>query len=99
MRFFSMLLIVHSILFLGDTSVFAQPPIVSHNVPVLQHATPSQCHAWKGRVAPEGEEYYSRFGQDVSMSGPGIRSCTGCTIDSNSHDCVCRTCYDYFNGY
>lgn len=77
---------------------FYQPPVVSHDVHVMQNATPSQCTNYKGHADPvDDAETFTRFGEDTSITGPGIRTCRGCQVDPQSQDCVCKTCYDYYN--
>jgi len=72
-------------------------PIVTRNVHVVPHATPSQCpSSVESRSSPVGQTDLSRFGSGT-VESPGILSCTGCAIDNASGDCVCSTCYDYFN--
>jgi len=94
------ILLILQLIFLSYTKAFAGPPIVSFNVHVFQHASPSQCSgSWRGRVGPEDVSSYTRLGDVNDLSGPVVRSCTGCAVNSRSHDCVCRRCYDYFNGY
>lgn len=93
------LLILLTLLF-ATPLLYAQPPVISRNVTVITNVNSNQCPvAWRGK---SGQENITRYGAgaDYNMSGPVIRSCTGCRPvinQSNSTDCVCRTCYDYFN--
>lgn len=94
-------------LFILLCSLFAQlqlhaegmsSPIIRYNVPILQNASPSQCQAARrGQAAPEEVNAYTGAGGYSGSSGPGVRSCTGCTVDPSSQNCICRTCYYYFN--
>lgn len=79
--------------------VFAQQgPMIQNNVHVLQNATPSTCQAAaSGRAGPADMVGYSGGGEFSGTTGPGVRSCTGCAVDNNSGDCVCKICYYYFN--
>ena len=95
MKFFFMILILQGILI---SSAFADPPMITKNVPVLQNATPEQCpYEWDGRSGPADITVNSGMGQESGTTAPGVRSCTGCAIDPNSNACVCRTCYQYFD--
>jgi len=83
-----------------STVVFAQgdvEPEVKSNVTILQNATPAQCEAARnadtGPVDVEGE---SSLGGYTGTSGPGVRSCENCAVDSQQN-CVCGTCYYYYN--
>jgi hypothetical protein len=93
-----LILLILEVLLLVSTSILAQPPVVTHNVVVLQQVNASQCPAsFRGRVAPV--EQQRAFLGEYSMGGPGILACTGCAMRYPSHNCVCRTCYDYSNGF
>jgi hypothetical protein len=90
-------LLILCILMISNT-VLAQTPVVQYNLVVIQNATPSQCQAsWNGRPNQE-DVARTGAGQDYGLSGPVVRSCTECALVSSnqSQDCVCKTCYDYF---
>src|SRR5690242_18775653 len=99
MKLFYIALILTGILLnMMSTTVFALPPIIRYNVLLLQNATSAQCDAAKnGRAQQEEAQSYSVAGNYSGLTGPGIRSCTRCTVRYPSHDCVCSTCYYYFN--
>ncbi len=92
-------LIILTSFMLISTQIFALPPVVNYNVPVMQHATPAQCSNWRSQIGPEEDAVaevtpvggYSDFGS------PGIRTCTGCSVNQ-SGTCICKTCYDYTDG-
>jgi hypothetical protein len=93
-------LLISAFLILFCTSIFASPePVISHNVPVVMNAQPSQCpSSYESDAAPEDVQTYSSFGDVNTLSGPGVRSCSNCAIDSN-HNCVCQTCYDNYMSF
>lgn len=79
-------------------NAYAQSTIVSHDVHVLQNATQSQCMNYRGGYAGEADvEAFTSYGGFTGTSGAGVQTCSDCAIDPNSNDCVCRTCYSYFN--
>lgn len=86
--------------FLACHLLYAQdniPPVISRDVTVIKNATPSQCtSSWNGQANPEIVVNESGYG-DNSEIAQGVLSCTDCAIDSLSKDCVCKTCYSYFN--
>lgn len=83
---------------LTSQAVLADPPDITYDVPVVANATPAQCtSSWRGDASPASGIDISRFGSD-SVEGPGVVSCTGCAIDNSSGDCVCHTCYSYYDG-
>jgi len=78
--------------------VFASEPVITYDVRLLQNATQAQCMAAQNAdVGPVHEEVYSSAGEYDGDSGPGVRSCSGCKVDYSTKDCICRTCYSYFN--
>lgn len=81
------------------TTAFAQAPIISRNVHVVHNATPSQCPStWNSKGASENVGVvYDTGGGQYNAVNPGIDSCVNCAIDSKSQDCVCGTCYSYYN--
>lgn len=84
-------------LLLSTGTSFADPPVISHNVHVFKNATQAQCtSSWRGRASPDAMGDVSRFGQGT-VESPGLKSCVGCQVDSASQDCVCRSCYEFFN--
>jgi len=78
---------------------YAGPPVINNNVTIFQHANPGQCPS---SVKMRGGNYdvtdFSGLGEQDTDSAPGVRSCTGCAIDQ-AGDCVCKTCYDYFDDF
>ena len=98
MRLLGLLILIFSLL--GPLTAAAEeftPPIEQNNVTVLQNATPVSCQAAQnGRADPAEVVNYSGAGQGGAVSSPGIRSCTGCAVDSKAN-CVCSQCYYYFN--
>ncbi len=93
-------LILIIIALIGFSSVFsAVEPAISYNVHVIQNASPGQCQpSMRNDTGPGDTQNNTRFGQ-LDTSNPGVRSCTGCAIDSQSGDCVCRTCYTHYMAY
>jgi hypothetical protein len=79
--------------------LYAQNPIVRHNMQVIQGGNPSRCNSsWNGRGGQENVVRYG-FAQGRDTTGPTIRSCVGCVmirVKNQGSACVCRTCYDYF---
>lgn len=82
------------------SSLYAQTmPVVHQNMQVIQNGDPTRCESsWNSEAE---QEDVIRYGADQAdnLSGPVIRSCTGCTmtqIGPESRACVCKTCYDYF---
>src|SRR5690348_11493429 len=90
-----------SCLLLFNMAAYAEggeEPIVNNNVHVMQNTTSSQCPAsWKGRTYPDAMQVLTGGGEQSMQSGPIVRSCEGCSFDGQSRDCVCSTCYDYYN--
>lgn len=81
----------------GSQIVLADPPDITHNVVVMTGSTPSQCtSSMRGNAAPASDIDISRFGSN-DVEGPGVQSCTGCAINQ-SGNCVCKTCYSYYDG-
>ena len=80
--------------------LFAAPPTVHYNLQVLQNATPSQCSDYRGQIAPEenSTEHDSPIGGMSMFGSPGIRACTGCSVNQ-AGTCVCNKCYDYTDGF
>jgi hypothetical protein len=82
------------------TPVFAgmvTTPAVNNNVIIMSPATPAQCKpSWTGRIDPAMMTSVSRFGTNTGMDAVGVQSCSGCALDGNKN-CVCRTCYGYYN--
>lgn len=73
-------------------------PLISKNVTVIPKGGSGQCTpSWKGRTYPEAETVLSGAGETQAQTGAMLRSCTDCAVDSQSGDCVCGTCYDYYN--
>lgn len=84
-------------LFFFTTSVFAEP-VINKNVHIIKNATPAQClSSMRGKAGEAMDTTYTGVGEQDIESAPGVRTCTGCAIDSASGDCVCETCYDYFD--
>jgi hypothetical protein len=99
MKYLSFLVILCSLFFKMSSAFAVVSPVIQHNVSILQNATPAQCRAaQQGRAAPTDVESYSGFGEYTGLSSPGMRSCSGCAVNSQSEDCVCKTCYYYFDG-
>ena len=100
MKYFLTLFTFYCLL-LGYNTTFAEdisPPIINNDMHVLFNIHPSQCpSSWNGRVDPETMTIISGYGMDTGVSTVGVQSCIGCAFDSSSHDCVCKTCYSYFN--
>lgn len=98
MRLLGLLVVLVSVLV--SFAVYAEdftPPIEQNNVTVLQNANPASCQAAaNGEADPAEVVNYSTVGQSGGISSPGIRSCTGCAVDSKAN-CVCNQCYYYFN--
>jgi len=81
-----------------STLAFAQEPVVSQNVTVLQNTTAAQCpSSWRGTGAPVDVTADTGVGVVNSDSDASVRSCTNCSFDTSSNSCICKTCYDYFN--
>lgn len=81
---------------LTSQMVLADAPDIDHNVQVMSGVSPSQCpSSWRGDADPATGIDISRFGSD-DVEGPGVQSCTGCAIQSGN--CVCQTCYSYYDG-
>ena len=78
---------------------FQSPPMISNNVHVITNATPQQCKSYEsGKVAPSEQfTVNSRFGSGNGEGNAGVRSCNNCKIDPASNDCVCASCYSYYN--
>lgn len=99
MRSFFTLLILQALLFATGT-LFAEdisPPSITQNVHVLTNTTPANCpSSWNGSIAPDETTGVSGYGIE-SGTAVGVQSCTGCAFDNNSRDCVCKTCYGYYN--
>ena len=84
--------------FLSCQAVFADAPDISYNVHVRANATPAQCpSSLRGDAQPASGIDISRFGSDL-VEGPGVMDCTGCAIDNQSSDCVCKRCYSFYSG-
>lgn len=102
MRSFFALIILNCLFFVCNI-VFAQgeiitPPTISTNVHVLKNTTSSQCpSSWNGSGGSESMTAVSGYGMDTGIDVVGVLSCTSCTFDSNSRDCVCARCYGYYN--
>lgn len=88
-------------LLLISLSVYAEggeEPIISNNVHVMQNTTSSQCpSSWKGRVYPDAMQVLTGAGEEYTQTGPIVRACSQCSFDNQSRDCVCATCYDYYD--
>lgn len=86
---------------LASANIYAveySPPSITNNVHVITNTTPQQCPvSWKGSAAPETMTVATGQGLDTGVDTIGVQSCTGCAFDSSTRDCVCRTCYQYFN--
>jgi hypothetical protein len=94
----SILIILTQLLLFISPISNAVPPVINKNVHVIQNATTAQCPtSIRGKVGEANVITYSGIGEQDDESAPGVRSCTGCAIDSQSGDCVCETCYDYFD--
>lgn len=75
---------------------FSGPPDITYNVTVAQNVAENQCPAsWEGQTSPDIVNVMSGLGNEQENTGPVIRSCSNCAIQSGN--CVCGTCYDYFN--
>lgn len=73
-------------------------PVISHNVPVMQNSSPSQCPtSWRGAVSPEAVTDLSDYGIDTGVEMVGVQSCSSCAFDQTSGNCICGTCYGYYN--
>jgi hypothetical protein len=95
---FNFLYLVFLMMALGSSSVFAVPPIISNNVPVLQNTTPAQCPSdWEGPGGAGITETVSGQGQSNDIASPGVLSCSGCVFDPKTKNCTCSICYDYFD--
>lgn len=71
----------------------AQEPIINYNVHVTHNASPAQCSSmWKGQATDVSTQYYSGYGEEYNTTA-AVQSCTGCSYDGNSRDCVCNVCY------
>lgn len=82
---------------IGSQAIFADAPDITHNVVMMSGATPAQCpSSMRGDAAPASGIDISRFGSN-DVEGPGVQSCTGCAI-TQSGNCVCHTCYSYYDG-
>lgn len=95
-------LAILSLMLIGMTSVIADqeaPPVVNHNVHVLQNAQPFQCTSSMRMDIDPAEVSNYTAGGEVDVSSPGVRSCSGCMIDRQTDDCVCDTCYDHYLAY
>lgn len=85
-------------LLLVTSLAFAQEPIITQNVTVLQNTTAAQCpSSWRGTTQPANQITDTAAGVETGMTGATVRSCEGCAFDDNSKSCICKTCYDYFN--
>ena len=88
------LIVCHLILFISFSAV--AEPIITRDVPVLEHVDPSQCpSSWRNEAGPADVTHPHLSQYDTS--GPGVRSCTDCYYQSSTQNCVCKTCYSYFN--
>lgn len=83
-----------------SSMLYAQTmPVVHNNMQVIQNGDPTRCESsWNSEAE---EEDIIRYGADQgdNLSGPVVRSCTGCVmtqIGPESKGCVCKTCYDYY---
>lgn len=79
---------------------FAQviEPVISKNVHVLKNVTPSQCPAsWRGTADPADVITDGSTGVSNSEIAAGVLSCSDCSFDQSSSDCVCKTCYGDYN--
>jgi hypothetical protein len=74
----------------------AGEPVINYNVHV-GHNLPQCNSTWEGRMGPYSEEILSGIGENAVQTSPVVRSCTGCALNNQSQDCVCKTCYDYFD--
>lgn len=73
------------------------PPVINYNVHVIKNTNPSQCpSSWNGSISPETITNESQYGTSYGTA-IGVQSCTGCAFDNQSGDCVCNTCYGYYN--
>lgn len=93
------ILIICFILFfnpLGFAQMNITPPSITHNVTVMQNASPSQCSgSWRGQADPQSATFVSGYGMDTGVTQVGVLSCTGCSL--NNGNCVCNTCYGNYN--
>ena|SRR5204863_9800353 len=95
MRKLITLIIIPAIL-LFSIIIFAAPPVINKNVTVISKSSPAQCtSSLRTRIGSDIMTTYSGMGEQDDESAPGVRSCTGCSIQEG--DCVCSTCYDYFD--
>ncbi|HVE44149.1 MAG TPA: hypothetical protein VNC84_03330 [Gammaproteobacteria bacterium] len=94
MKFFFHI-IVTTCLFLSMTNLYAMESLIRHQVTVPGGQS---CPAtWKGTAGDGDVTTYSGDGQSNAAIAPGVRECSGCAYNSQSQNCVCATCTDFFN--
>lgn len=91
---FIALLVLTSTAFAEDVA----PPAISKNVHIMRNTTPAQCPAsWEGQASTEMFAEASGMGLNTGIPLVGVQSCSHCAYDSKTSDCICATCYGYFN--
>lgn len=89
---------IFTVFFLLISSMAYAEPIVTHDVHVMNHSSPSQCpSSWNGGGSSETDISAGGRGQSNAFASTAVQSCVGCTFDSVSGDCVCKSCYAYTN--
>jgi hypothetical protein len=72
-------------------------PAFSTRVHIIKNITPSQCPVtWRGNAQqanPTRMIPANMNGISTARPSSGFTSCTGCSYEAASHDCVCNACY------
>lgn len=72
-------------------------PSFSTKVHILKNVTPAQCPStWRGNAQQANPTMMIPSNMNgISQARPtsNFQSCSGCSYDKASHDCVCNACY------
>lgn len=92
------LLILVTVMSIG-AQAFAQDPIISKNVVVLQNLTSAaQCpSSYRGTGQQADITAETAGGMYNGTSGAVVQSCSGCVFNQVAGTCTCRICYGYYN--
>lgn len=84
---------------LAPLQVFANQPVVSNNVVVLQNITSaSQCPAnYRGAGQPTNIQGITPSGPQSGTANMVVQSCSGCYFTAATRTCTCRICYGGYN--
>lgn len=91
-------LLAITVMLFGCGIIFAAQPIITYNVVVKQNTDAAHCPAsWGGESGNDILTEVSGQGINDGIDTAGIESCTDCAFDAKTHNCVCKTCYGYYD--